>query len=90
MNKAIQATMMYGSLHASLKLPFLKTLDGKNDALIGTKILALATSTLFSPSLFPIYMYNDLNRFHIYLNKLDPIQYGYKTEFHDITDILFN
>lgn len=90
LNKAIQATMIYGSLHAAMRLPFMKTHDYKNDALMGTKIIALTTSTLFSVSLFPIYMYNDMNRFHIYMNHLDPKEYGYKTEFNDVTDILFN
>lgn len=90
MNKAIQATMMYGSLHAAARLPFLKTHDGKKDALAGTKIIALVSSTLFSFSLFPIYMYNDINRFHIYMNNLNPEEYGYKKEFTDVTEILFN
>ena len=90
MNKAIQVIMMYGSLHAAVKLPSMKTRDGKRDALIGTKIIALTASTLFSVSLFPIYMYNDMNRLHIYMNNLNPKDYGYKTEFNDITDILFN
>lgn len=90
MNKAIQATMMYGGLHAGFRLPFLKTHDGKKDALTGTKLIALVFSTAFSVSLFPIYMYNDINRIHIYMNNLKPEDYGYKREFNDVTEILFN
>lgn len=90
MNKAIQATMMYGSLHAAMRLPFLKTHDGTKDALPGTKLTALMCSTLFSVSLFPIYMYNDINRVHIYMNNLKPEDYGYRSEFRDVTEILFN
>lgn len=82
--------MMYGAFHAGIRLPDLKTHDGKRDALLGTKLFALIASTAFAPSLFPIYIYNDVNRIHIHVNKLSIQDYGYKSEFSDITDILFN
>ena len=90
MNRAIQAVMTYGSLHAAVRLPALKTPDYKRDALFGTKVSALMMSTCFAPTLFPIYIYNDMNRFHMYVNKIDPKLYGYETEFNDVTGILFN
>lgn len=82
--------MIYGSLHAAMRLPYLKTHDYKRDALFGTKTCALFMSTCFAPTLFPIYMYNDINRFHLYINNIDPKLYGYENEFNDVTGILFN
>ena len=90
MNKAIQTLILYGSFHAGIRLPVLKTHDYKKDALFGTKVGALIMSACFGPSLFPIYMYNDMNRLHMYINDIDPKTYGYKTEFNDVTDILFS
>ena len=86
----MQTLLLYGSLHAAIRLPHLKTHDYKKDALIGTKMSALFISTVFGPSLFPIYMYNDVNRIHMYMNDIDPKVYGYNTEFNDVTDILFS
>lgn len=80
----------YGFAHGLARVPYMKTYDGKHDALPGTKMCAVLTSSVFAVSLFPIYMFNDMNRFYIYANKLDPQEYGYKTTFNDIPDILFN
>ncbi len=90
MNKIVQGLMAYGGVHAGVRLPDLKTHDYKNDALIGTKMIALLTSIVFAPSLFPIYMYNDMNRIHLYANGLNPEDYGYKTKFNDVMDIILN
>ena len=81
---------MYGAFHAGIRLPDLKTHDGKRDALLGTKLCALMASTFFAPSLFPIYMYNDVNRIHMYANGINPKDYGYKTECNDVIDIILS
>ena len=89
-SKVIQGLMTYGAFRAGLRLPYLKTHDGSKDALAGTKVVALVTSTVFAPSLFPIYMYNDMNRIHLYLDGLKPEDYGYKTNFNDVMDIILS
>ena len=87
--KFMSVMVTYGAAHASVRLHDFKTHDGQKDALLGTKISSVIASGFFGPSLFPIYMYNDVNRVYMYLNNLNPTDYGYKTQFNDITDILF-
>lgn len=89
-SKVIQGLITYGAFHAGMRLPYLKTHDGKKDALAGTKVVALVASAAFAPSLFPIYMYNDMNRIHLYLQNMKPEDYGYKTNFNDVMDIILN
>ena len=81
---------VYGFFHGLVRTPYMKTYDGNKDALPGTKACAVLTSSFFAVSLFPIYMFNDINRVYISMNKLDPKEYGYKSTFNDIPDILFN
>lgn len=90
LSKVIQGLMTYGSIRAGIRLHDLKTHDGKKDALVGTKIIALLSSAAFAPSLFPIYMYNDINRIDLYMKGLNPEDYGYKTKFNDVIDIILN
>lgn len=88
--KPIATACAYGFIHGLVRVPYMKTHDGKKDALPGTKACALFTSSVFAASLFPIYIFNDVNRIYLHVNNMDPIEYGYKTTFNDITDILFN
>jgi len=88
--KFMSVMVTYGAAHASVRLRDFKTHDGQRDALLGTKVFCVIASGFFGPSLFPIYMYNDVNRLYMYLNDLNPTEYGYKTQFNDITDILFS
>lgn len=83
------ASVIYGGVHAAVRLPFMKTYDYKHNALMGSKFVAIGLSSLLGVVLFPIYMYNDLNRLHLYACGKNPHDYGYSTEFNDITDILF-
>lgn len=85
MNRYIQYSMTYGFLRAVPRVFEMR--DG--DTLPGTKIACVAIVSAAAPWLFPVYLYNDTNRFYMSVKGIPYERYGYNTKDQDVRDILY-
>ena len=75
-------TMSYGAFHAGIRAADMDSLPGK-------KIASIIISAVSAPALFPIYVYNDINRLYISYNNIDGNLYNYKDRAEDVFDVIF-
>lgn len=61
----------------------IKKID-KRPMLLTSKILLTSFSGIASLYIWPIYMYNDMNRMEIYIKNKDPTHYGYNLQKYEI------
>jgi len=86
----IAASAVYGFVRGVYRTSNMLHYDEKNTALPGQKIMTTVISTVMALMYLPIYLTNDINRFYIHKNKLDPELYNYKPYDTCTTDVLFH
>ena len=86
----VMGSCMYGACRGIIRASHMKRRDKKTDTSIENKMTAVALSTIYAPSMLPMFVYNDVNRFYLTYTNGDFNKFGYKNVDTHVLHILFS